>query len=313
MLPYLGDLSVENLHVQAPTEVVFLCGGAWSDDHAEPIASMRDAFLRVAEHKALRGRDLVLAEQVTRRAAFSAYYDNLLNFENDLAQIVELILLFCESEGSFAELGSFVMLSEISSRVLVIVRDHHWKDDSFIKLGPLQYLINAQNLYSVFVIEDKVMGIPFFGKVSEINLQNFKDAIDEPLRTRLAQRREPSTFDETKSGHVIKLTVGLIQEYGALTLEEIRSSLATLGLEKTEREVGSFILCAEAVGWVRRINKGFKEYIVATGGEDAALFHAPQHAEISDRKRRKLLIREHWSDIEPARMRAIGEEIGEDL
>ncbi|MEM6828538.1 MAG: retron St85 family effector protein [Pseudomonadota bacterium] len=303
---------MEKLHVQAPSEVVFLCGGPWSDEHDEPILSMRDAFMRIAEHQALRGRELVLAENVTRLSAFTAYYDELLGFENDLAQIVELILLFCESEGSFAELGSFVMLGEIASRVLVIVRDHHWKDDSFIKLGPLQYLINNQDEYSVFVIEDAVMGMQS-ANVAEIKLQEFQTAIDEPLKTRLNRRREPSTFDHEKSGHVIKLVVGLTQEYGALTLKEIRDALSALGIDKEEREVGAYVLCAEAVGWLTKKSKGFNEYVVATGGEDAALFHAPENAEITDRKRRRLLIREHWSKNEPARLRAISEEVGGDL
>lgn len=312
MLPYLGDLSVDNLHVQAPSEVVFVCGGAWSTDSRQPIASMRDAFLRVSEHRSLRGRDIILAEHVTRLSAFSAYYDELLEFENDLAQVTELILLFCESEGSFAELGSFAMIPEIASRVLVIIRDYHWKDDSFIKLGPLLYLIKKYSEFSVFVIEDKVMGMPG-STISGIKIDDFRKAIDEPLKQRLSRLREPSTFDEAKSGHIIKLIVGIVQEYGALTLEELKHVLSTLGLSISDRSTGAYLLCAEAVGWIEKRNKGFKEYLISRGGQDAALFVAPEDAEVKDRKRRRTLIREHWEKNDPARLRAILEGVGEEL
>ena len=312
MIPYIGDLTVEKLHVQAPTEVVFLCGGPWSNNSDDPIRSMRHAFLNVAEHKALRNRELVRAEDVTKLSTFSAHYDELLQFENDLAQIVELILLFCESEGSFAELGSFVMLDEIATRVLVVIRDHHWQDDSFIKLGPLQFLINRTGEYSVFVIEDAVMGMKT-DNIAEINLNDFAKAIDEPLSKRLERVREPSTFDPNKSGHLIKLIVGIIQEYGALTFEEVSEILTKLGLSIDERQIGAYLLCAESVGWTTKKNKGFKQYIVATGGDDAALFHSPDNAEIKDRKRRRVLIREFWEEKEPARMRAIKEQIGGEL
>ena len=59
-----------------------------------------------------------------------------------------------------------------------------------------------------------------------------KEQLQEPLRLRLEKVRQPTTFNPDSAGHLIKLIVGLIQEYGALTDEEIVWALDSLGFEK---------------------------------------------------------------------------------
>jgi hypothetical protein len=117
VLPFSQDLDADKIHVQAPTSVIFLCGGPISSV-VEPIPlSLRDAFLKILENPVLKGRDLIQAEDITPQISFFNKYENILDFETDLAQIVELIILFCESEGSLAELGAFAMINEIALRL----------------------------------------------------------------------------------------------------------------------------------------------------------------------------------------------------
>ena len=95
MLPLVEDLNVAKLHVQAPTEIVFLCGGPLTplgETSSVAPKSMRDAFQRVVHHPSLGSRELVLAEDFTRLSVFSAHYADILEFESDLAQIAELIV-----------------------------------------------------------------------------------------------------------------------------------------------------------------------------------------------------------------------------
>lgn len=303
MLPFVEDLDVNKLHVQAPTEIVFLCGGPYTDLSEPKPKSMRDAFMKVASHPSLGGRDIVLAEDFTKLSIFSAHYEDILEFESDLAQITELIILFCESEGSFAELGSFASVEEIASRLLVIIRDRYAGANSFITLGPILSLKNNHD-HSVFVIEDEVIGI-VDGNHASISLNQFKEAMDQPLRARLERTKEPSTFDASRAGHLIKLVVGLIQEYGALTLKEIGETLAHLGGPVNDTRIKAFLLCARTVGWIRNEERGFNEYYVAQGGDAAATFTTSETATTKNRRRRRLLIREHWEKNDPARFRAI--------
>ncbi|WP_419816534.1 retron St85 family effector protein [Glacieibacterium sp.] len=294
---------MEDLHVQAPTEIIFLCGGPYTDVSTPGTASMRDAFLKINSHPALGRREIVLAEDFTTLTTFSAHYGDILEFETDLAQITELILLFCESAGSFAELGSFASTLEIASKLLVIVRDHYWKDNSFIKLGPLMFLLRKHDS-SVFVIDDaEVSIIPGIGIT--VDLDKFKTIIDEPLRKRLTVAREPSTFDNTRAGHVIKLIVGLVQEYGALERSEITEVLSVFGVPADNQRLGAYILCATSVGWIQEQKKGFRDFIVSTVDQPAIHFVANAKALTKNRVRRRLLIREHWEKNDPSRFRVI--------
>ena len=217
MLPFAGDLDGDKIHVQAPSAVVFLCGGQCSPIGSPTPRSLRDAFLKILDPP-LRGRQLVQAEDISALSIFGSHYDDLLLFETDLAQVAELILLFCESEGSFAELGAFSMVEEIASRLMVVVRDKHWVSDSFIKLGPLRALEKRHGASSVYVLDDEDIGMRG-ASAAHVNLDILKARLQEPLERRLAQTREPTTFDPGRGGHRIKLMVGLIQEYGALLLE----------------------------------------------------------------------------------------------
>jgi hypothetical protein len=314
MLPLVEDLDVNKLHVQAPTEIIFLCGGPFTpmgDAHSTPIKSMRDAFLRVISHPALGGREVVLAENFTKLSIFSAHYSDILEFESDLAQITELIILFCESAGSFVELGSFASVEEIARRLLVVLRDFYVGENSFIILGPINNLRN-KHPYSVYIIEDEVVGI--VGDChAGINLTAFKSIMDQPLRKRLERTREPTTFNPERAGHVIKLIVGLIQDYGALKISEIKYILLRLGVVTPSDRIRAYLLCARTVGWIDSEIRGFDEYFVAQCGEDAATFTLPEGAQVKNRRRRRSLIRDYWERNDPPRFRAIVKAAGSSL
>jgi hypothetical protein len=310
LLPFVEDLDVSKVHVRAPTSVVFLCGGPTSSLSESTPLSIRDAFLKIADNPALKkDHQLILAEDVTVLSIFSSHYTDLLKFETDLAQITELIVLFCESEGSMAELGAFSMVGEIAERLLVIVRDRHWIANSFIKLGPLRALENQYGANSIYVLDDSDINIR--GTLSaNINIGVLRDRLQEPLTSRLKSIRQSTTFDRTKHGHIIKLSVGLIQEYGALTLEELGGALTLFGPECSETQLSSFLLCAEEVNWIKRIRKGSNTYYFARNLPDAATFTSKENAAEKNRVRRRLQIRDHWSATDALRDRGIKEVFG---
>jgi hypothetical protein len=312
VLPFAEDLDAEKaIHVQAPNDVVFLCGGKTSPIDDKVPLSLRDAFLKILINPVLANRELIQAEDITSDADFFSKYNNLLDFETDLAEIVELIVLFCESEGSFAELGSFVMIREIALRLFVVVREKHWYEDSFIRHGPLKYLVKKYGRECIYVINESEVGMN--GEyVGSVKIDVLKTLLSEPLEKRLQKPRVPSTFDENSSGHKIKLVVGLVQEYGALTVEEIFELLQFLKIVSvTEQSLARYILCADAVGWLKLVSKGSGDYIVAvTTKVDAATIYRKQTTTEKNKARRRLIIRDHWKKTDKDRFSAITEVIG---
>ena len=298
---------MESLHVQAPTAIVLICGGQTSSVAGTVPLSLRDAFLKIADNPVFNERSFIQIEDTPAFDIFTQNYEDLLQFETDLAQIVELIILFCESEGSLAELGAFSMVSEIAARLFVIVRNHHWKSKSFISLGPLKSLQNRHGRGSIYVVDDDDLGI-VANSASGVDKSVLNERLSPPIEARLAVVREPTTFDRSRHGHVIKLIVGLIQEYGALLLNELEDLMLYYLVDRTSGQLNAFLLCAETVGWITKISKGQSDYYCACnliGGIDAAILVSMATAKEKNRDRRRMLIREHWRKFDTQRDRAI--------
>ena len=83
------------------------------------------------------GAKIILAEVANRIYRDTSYHD-LISFEEDIAKLVALIVVIAESPGSLAELGAFASISNIRSKLRVIVRQKHADEESFIRFGPIQ-------------------------------------------------------------------------------------------------------------------------------------------------------------------------------
>ncbi len=59
-------------------------------------------------------------------------YDSLLEFELDIAELVSVIPIFLESPGAMVETGAFFCKPNLRKKLLIIVKEKHFKDDSFI-------------------------------------------------------------------------------------------------------------------------------------------------------------------------------------
>jgi hypothetical protein len=305
-------LDGNKIHVQAPSEVVFLCGGPFGDISEPTPLSLRDAFIKILDYPPLRDRILIQAEDVTKKYSFFDFYNNILEFETDLAQIVELIILFCESEGSLAELGAFAMIDEIVERLFLIVRQEHWNKASFIRLGPLRRVEFKIGRKAIYVIQDDDLGLK--GRdASGVNKAALGELLKESLTLRFEKPREPTTFDANRSGHVIKLIVGLIQDYGALNVEEIESLLDLLNVAKARTAIEGYLLCAEAVEWLKKISKGPADYFIATKTKSyAATITLKETAQVKNRMRRRALIRDYWKKNDIPRHNSITKVFGEE-
>ena len=303
-LPDLLDyIDAKTIKVHAPTLVVFVCGGLCGKVSEKPL-SLRDAFMRISHKSPLAKYRLILAEDV--KAFFPlGEYQELLKFESDIAQISELLLLFSESAGSLAELGVFAMDDEVAPRMMVIVDDDNYKSPSFIKLGPLYTLMLHYGDAAVCVIVLADVNLTNINKVEDIDLEKLRNILEEPLKARLAIKREPRTFNRQRHGHVTKLITGLIQHYAALTIEEIDVLLYCLDVPTSYGDIRKHILCAETFGWVLSEKRGVKTYYAAVAPKTALHFEFATGVANLDRRRWRADIIEYWKVAEPERFGVI--------
>ena len=295
-------MSLENIRVHAPTAVVFLCGGK-TDGELESPLTLRDAFHRIAKLGALPGYEIVLAELATPLTSEGGYQD-LLSFESDIAQVVALILLFAESPGSLAELGAFAALKTVAPRLMAVIDNVYYSQSSFIKNGPIAFLEQVHGDEWVLVLDRKEVGLDEEGRLVKLNSKALSQSLLPEIKKRLSARRKWEKIDSDNDGHLILLITGLCQEYGALTLTEIKIMLSLLG--QNDIRLQNFLYCAELLKWIVKIKKGNHSYYVATVG-DFALDYKLDAAVVKDRIRWRSDIRSHWATLDRGRLKAIAD------
>jgi hypothetical protein len=307
---FVKSMNPDSLRVHAPSTVVFLCGGAIDrsvadgviDGSATPPKMLRDAFYRAFPTAAANFK-IVLAEDAKPLTADAGYRD-LFIFESDIAQIVGLIVLFAESAGSLAELGAFAALKTVAPSLLAVIDDYYYDQSSFIRNGPILFLEKAYGEEWVLVLDRKEVGIAGDGTIDRLNLSSFSTSVFSAINKRLAGRHVWAKLDVTNGGHAILLIIGLCQEFGALTLGEIKEYLTKFGIQ--EPRLDNFIYCAELLGWLKKVRKGHQIFYIGVPGEAAIDYKMNEGAAFRDKLRWRSDVLAHWQKHDPPRLRAIG-------
>lgn len=307
----VSSVDPASLKVHVPSRVVFLCGGAI--DRSDPPAlpkMLRDVYYRHRKTDfAKLPFKIVLAEDANPLTT-DAGYEDLLSFESDLAQVVGLIVLFVESAGSFAELGAFSALETIAPNLLAVVLDHFYRQESFIKNGPIKYLEIRHGEESILSIEMDQLGVSDPYDLSATNPVVLTESLESTINSRLGKLKKWRAFDHASDGHKILAITGLCQEYGALTQGEIKGLLERLGVSVELTRLKSYLYCATLMNWLKIVRKGNQKYVVALtadGQENALDWTFLDGAPFRDRTRWRSDIRQNWKNTDQPRLRAITE------
>lgn len=303
-LPDLHEIvDVGSVHVNIPASTIFLCGGDISHND-DKITSLRKAFLRFAYEKPFNNYKILIAEEIN--AFFPrGTYEDLLSLESDLAQIASLILVFSESFGSAAELGAFAVTAEIAERLLVIIDDKNYNESSFVKLGPLKLLENSVGRSAVYVLNRESLKIESVSDVSGIDLRVLKTSMTEAIRDREASIKKTSTLNAQNHGHLIMLMVGITQQYGALTADELSYCLGGLGIEIELKDIKNFLLCAEFIDWVTLVPLGSRDYYASSLDKAAISFRRRPDASDIDMVRWRAEVTNYWKEHDSNRFSVI--------
>lgn len=297
-------VDTDSLRVHPPAAVMFVCGGPENVKVLHPL-SLRDAFMKtIYDRSDFPKYEVILAEKLNGFFPRGNYQD-WMSFEADIAQISELILLFCESFGSAVELGAFCMIPDVAQKLLIIIDDEHYADDSFVVLGPIRSQTNTYGEASVSVLHRSDVGIKSIADVSGIDLKVFGDRVLGSITERRRAPIEHTTFNKSRNGHLIKLMVGLLQHYGALTSEEISVHLDSFGCPLSVVAIEDLLLCAIFAQWVAKEKRGVFNFYAALPGNEALQYKMKRGVAVVDKKRWVADVREHWKKLQPERHQAI--------
>lgn len=197
--------------------IIFLCGGDITSIENEDVkyySSLRSYLVDFAK---------VIRPEIEIRTAedFKDYllaYDNLLEFESDIASISDLVVIILESPGALIELGIFIENKNIRNKLVAIQHYDFASEQSFINLGPLKSLKTSS--------ESAVLGYnwPFNRKFEHLS-QDLLKLICYDIAEHLKSPRTQSTFDIEVGAHLILFIYELIRCFYPITDKEILTAL----------------------------------------------------------------------------------------
>jgi hypothetical protein len=254
-------IDIDKTRVKPFNGFIFLCGGPADITRPQPI-SLRDAIQReLAKCDNLCSR-VKVAEDYKNWATDSIYGD-LVAFESHLAELSSVIVLALESPGAIAELGLFSALEEFQEKLLIFVDNAHYQADSFIRLGPIQYLENRfQN--NAHCHRFLVNGRAFDASAAE----ELQSEMVQAITDRITAGGSEQAFDKDRWLHKALLLCDILNVYSALTIRELRDKLRALGLDLSEVELRQILYLLEQVDLLRMVPSGTQRFYVTLSSED---------------------------------------------
>ena len=236
--------------VKSPS-FIFLCGGPISENQ-EGFLSCRDIFYSYINKNECSFREKIIrAEDVFKYFEHSNYQD-LLSFERDLAELSSLTVLFSESPGSIAELGSFAVLKTIQERLLVVMNQKDANRESFIWRGPV---LSLKNLAESNGNEDPITIYNWQKKIDEngyFDAGNFTDALDlaETIEAIISKLPKTVSFSEKQLGHIMLLIICVLKIVKIATLAEIIFILKSFGIEQKLKTIKQHLSLLKSLGLI---------------------------------------------------------------
>lgn len=261
----LAKVDFDKSKIISPQKLVFVCGGQSSNVPAAP-TSMREILLAEAYAKGKQGEfggaKVLLAEKAVN-ALSDTKFNDLLELEKYIAAVVQAVILIVESPGSMCELGAFVMVEEISDKLIVVLQGKYKNSPSFITDGAIKYFkkrrVDAQVHGYDWDIDDKTKIVTVPSYAIDAMLAEIPIAIQD-VHTSHAKEK----FKKDKLEHQIYLTLGFCHLLRAAKLIDIKKCFEFSGIEIDEITIkhclDTLIICNLA----KMVPQARLDYYIAT-------------------------------------------------
>ena len=289
---FVGRIQTSATRIRPFGGFFFLCGGP-HDARLNPPGSVRSLLWREissGRHSDLSER-MKLAEEIQDWFRDGKYRD-LVTFEEHLASLASVILLVVESAGSIAELGAFSASNSITEKLIAVVPEHHFDDDSYIRLGPINRIeFSAGRPTLVLDWHD----VDVLGRHSPnvLKLEPMLGEILEAVRSLLAAPRGEKNFKWDVPCHVMILICELCDLFGALIEREIKSYVSTVAPEIEASTVEQYLFLLTSCGLLGLKASSGGRYYHAPGWKSHVIFGFEEGPRI-DRDRTRVDVLEFY-------------------
>lgn len=303
---WIASIRLSESRVVGFPSFIFLCGGKVAKDPSAlhgPL-SFRHAFLNYVRSNQIEFQSLlILAEDVFDAFEHTAYRD-LLTFESDIAELSSLIVIFSESPGSIAELGSFAVIESIKHRLLIVLTHRHASEgQSFILRGPVQRVTSfaeeagRSNPLAVFnwhtvnlpkpastepeASHDTVSTdceVTTIAVVADADLKEVCRLISEVLN----RGQDSAKFDDTQPGHKMLLLADILRIVQIAKLQDLIGCLSLLGITCSPTQLKQWLSVLQSLHLAQFRRYSNNSYWISRSPERRIKWHYLKEAEIRD-------------------------------
>ena len=299
---FLDSIELSKLEIQEFSGFIFFCGGPISDVSEPNPVSARDQIYRyIWAHRGELAERIRRAEDIQDWFRPSVGYKDLITFENHIAELADAVVIFVESPGAIAEVGAFSQIPSITKKLLVFVQERHADDESFINLGPLDFLRDK---------DDKSVGIyPWVQKFDQEDftydpsrLNGCESEIADNIERHIGQLNTFESFKSDSTRHSMLLLCDLMEMFSALTITELNSYVDRLGLGLTKIQLKGSLYILQKFDYASIYHRGHNDYYATVRRPCNIAYNMKKGV---DRVRRKDAILDYYESEEPVRFKAI--------
>lgn len=235
-------LDYRKFKVNLDKKHIFVCGGLIDAKMVIP-PSFRHRFIAHLEtHDENISRTIVLAESFKDYFKENTFND-LLVFEDEIANIASIVMIFLESPGSLVELGMFCSKPNYYKKLLIVAPQEHTEaEDSFIYLGPLVHIKRKE--------ESSVSIYPWPDDTQQVYNKAYLDDLLELVKEKLHSAPKQVVFQPDNSGHIALLIYEVIRLSYPILIGEILMAMIALDIDIEESDVKRHIYILSKLGMI---------------------------------------------------------------
>jgi len=243
------------------------------------LQSCRNVFLQKSiEQLHPLSKKFVMPEDYPEWNNYSGY-DNLVEFEVEAGCLSRAIVLFLETEGSFAELGAFCMDESLRERLFVVLaRKYYDEKNSFLYLGPVALVTNRHGEESLCVVDEIVTNRHDEkcacaveerrnGEIFEQSVDGILQSLDDRLKVE-SKTGTSVSFSASRKRDQFLLIADFIDLFGALNRTELHDLMRFMGLDVSDDVLKRMLWLLNLFGMIRETNVFGKVFFISNRHEN---------------------------------------------
>jgi len=283
---------------------IFLCGGTIDAPHGAIDSARHYALTRRDENGCIAGHRVMVAEKLTSLLHGDDFHD-LLEFEEHIAALSACVLIFVESPGSIAELGSFSVMPHLASKLLVVCeqRMNSALKPSFIFLGPVAILKRARRA--------SVQEFPIFRDDSNLadvsKLAECWQFIEESVINSIRRPIPKASLNSASLPHKMVVVAAAIDIFVALKLGELHEAIRGFGVDISTKQLRKITRMLEQFSIIKQTTYGNEDFFFSLTNSQLLVLRpdASSGAKIFDQLRFKTSAIEFFARTDRRRHNAI--------